>query len=118
PLKPEVSRESPRRPCHWHRSVRRDRWSSVLRINRGTAGPSNNASCCCPCTASSVSRRRLDLGNGLLGKLGSVTIDTAGAKRNRHAPTRRPDRAPPIDPVKLAPAVPSFMCQRSLRNWH
>ena len=28
-----------RRPCQWHRcqSVRRDRWSGVLRINRGTA---------------------------------------------------------------------------------
>src|SRR5262249_38823816 len=34
------ARESPRRPCHWHRcpSVRRDRWSGVLRINRGSAG--------------------------------------------------------------------------------
>ena len=34
------ARESPRRPCHWHRcqSVRRDRGSGVLRINRGTAG--------------------------------------------------------------------------------
>src|SRR6516164_6790423 len=34
------ARGSPPRPCHWHRcqSVRRDRWSGVLRINRRTAG--------------------------------------------------------------------------------
>jgi hypothetical protein len=39
-LKPPA-RGRPRRPCHCDRcqSARRDRWSGVLRINRGTAGP-------------------------------------------------------------------------------
>ena len=52
------ARGSPPRPCHWHRcqSVRRDRWSGVLRIIRGTAG---------------------ELGSGVLNR------GTAGAVRSR-----------------------------------
>ena len=73
-LKPPA-RGSPRRPCHCHRcqSVRRDRWSGVLRIIRGTAG---------------------ELGSGVLNRGTAGALDRVAqiAERKHCRPQARPFR--------------------------